>query len=83
VSGDVRFDSQAVPREILVAAGSVIAGLLAAILWLAGARRRPAHAAHRGNPPRHPRIDWSQIEAARVTDDESPPAQPQPFRAAA
>ena len=83
VSGDVRFDSQAVPREILVAAGSVIAGLLAAILWLAGARRRPAYAAHQGNPPRHPRIDWSQIEAARVTDDESPPAQPQPFRAAA
>jgi type III secretory pathway lipoprotein EscJ len=83
VSGDVRFDSQAVPREILVAAGSVIAGLLAAILWLTGARRRPAHAAHRSNPPRHPRIDWSQIDAARVTDDESPPAQPQPSRAAA
>jgi type III secretory pathway lipoprotein EscJ len=83
VSGDVRFDSQAVPREILVAAGSVIAGLLAAILWVTGARRRPAYAAHQGNPPRHPRIDWSQIDAARVADNESPPAQPQPFRAAA
>jgi type III secretory pathway lipoprotein EscJ len=83
VSGDVRFDSEAVPREILVAAGSVIAGLLAAILWLAGARRRPAYAARQGDAPGHPRIDWSQLDAARVTDEESPPAQPQPFRAAA
>jgi len=82
VSGDVPFDSQAVPREIIVAAGSVIAGLLAALLWLAGSRRRPANAAPRELAPRHPRIDWSQIDAPRAADD-SPAAQPQPFRSAA
>ncbi|MFM8434618.1 MAG: hypothetical protein ACKOBP_04635, partial [Planctomycetia bacterium] len=82
VSGDVRFDSRAVPREILVAGVSVIAGLVAALLWLAGARRRPAYAAAREGAPRHPRIDWSQIDAPRVADD-APAAQPQPFRSAA
>jgi len=82
VSGDVRFDSRAVPREILVAGVSVIAGLVAALLWLAGARRRPAYAAPREGAPRHPRIDWSQIDAPRVADD-APAAKPHPFRSAA
>lgn len=82
VSGDVRFDSRAVPREILVAGVSVIAGLVAALLWLAGARRRPTYAAPREGAPRHPRIDWSQIDGPHVAAD-APVAQPQPFRSAA
>lgn len=81
-SGDVRFDSRAVPREILVAGVSVIAGLVAALLWLAGARRRPTYAAPREGAPRHPRIDWSQIDGPHVAAD-APVAQPQPFRSAA
>ena len=83
VSGDGRFDVRAMPREILVAGGSVLAGLLAAILWLGGARRRPAHAAPPDAPPRHPRIDWTRVDAPRGTEGEPSSAHPQPFRSAA
>jgi len=83
LSGNVRFDQTAVPREILVAGGSLVAGLIAALLWLAGGRRRPGAAARRKTGSRHPRIDWSQIDGPRVTDDAAGPAESQPFRAAA
>ena len=78
-----RSDPRTVPREILVAAGSVIAGLLAAVLWLVGSRRRPAHVAFPDAAPRHPRIDWSQIDGPRVAEEEPSPTLAQPFRSAA
>lgn len=81
-AGDVRFDPDAVPREVLVAAGIVIASLVSALLWLAGSRRRrnsyPAPAAGR-----HPRIDWSHIDGAASFEADSA-ASPHPeFRSAA
>ena len=83
VSGDGRSDPRAVPREILVAAGIVIAGLLAAILWLVGSRRQPVQAPPYEAAPRHPRIDWSQIDGPRVAEAEPSPAHAQAFRSAA
>jgi len=83
VGGDLRFAPEAVPREMLVAAGSVIAGLLAAILWLAGSRRRPAYALPRHGGGRHPEIDWSRVDASRTDASESLTAPSHEFRSAA
>lgn len=65
LGGDVRLDAEAVPRELLVAAGIIVAGLLAAGLWLVGGARR--HAA-RFSDAAGPRIDWSRL------DDRAPEA---------
>jgi type III secretory pathway lipoprotein EscJ len=81
--GNLRFAPDAIPREMLVAAGSVIAGLLAAILWLAGSRRRPVHAPGRRGGGSHPEIDWSRVDPARGDSTESSVAPPHEIRSAA
>jgi hypothetical protein len=83
VSSEAGSGQEAVPREILVAVGSVIAGLLAAILWVVGSHRRPAHAVPHQTASQHPRIDWSQIDGPRVGEVGPSPIHAQPFRSAA
>jgi len=83
VGGNLRFDPDAVPREMLVAVGSVIAGLLAAILWLAGSRRRQDHAPSGYGRGRQPEIDWSRVDASRADTTESPGRPLHEFRSAA
>jgi type III secretory pathway lipoprotein EscJ len=83
VGGNLRFNPDAVPREMLVAVGSVIAGLLAAILWLAGSRRRQDHAPSGYGRGRQPEIDWSRVDASRADPTESPSLPPREFRSAA
>lgn len=83
MGGNLRFAPDAIPREMLVAAGSVIAGLLAAILWLAGSRRRPGHAPGRRGGGSHPEIDWSRVDPARGDSTEPSIAPPYEIRSAA
>ncbi|MEI6241314.1 MAG: hypothetical protein WCR51_13080 [Planctomycetia bacterium] len=83
VGGNLRFDPEAVPREMLVAVGSVIAGLLAALLWLAGSRRRPAQPLPRHGGGRHPEIDWSRVAAPRDDATAALVTPPHEFRSAA
>ena len=56
-------DTATIPRQAWVAAASVCVGLLAAWMWWAGSRRRPAAAfpAGRGSQPT---IDWSRTRDA-------------------
>jgi len=82
-TGPVRLDLDAVPREVLVAAGIVITGLLAGLLFLAGARRRPGFAAAHGAGAVPPQIDWSRLDAARSAESEPDPAPHREYRSAA
>jgi len=81
VGGEVRIDAAAVPREMLVAIGIVVAGLLAAGLWLVGGSRRPDSA--RMGAMHHPRIDWSQVEGRAADRPEHSPGSHRPSRSAA
>lgn len=83
MGGNLRFDPEAVPREMLVAVGSVIAGLLAALLWLAGSRREPARPPARHAGSRLPEIDWSRVETPRAEATDELVAPPREFRSAA
>lgn len=81
--GGVRLDAEAVPREMLVAAGIVVAGLLAAGLWLVGASRRFDPGYGRSVSASHPQIDWTTFDGAGG-DRMAPSAGSQrPYRSAA
>ncbi len=83
LGGDMRIDAAAVPREMLVAAGIVVAGLLAAALWLVGAGRRSGFEAARAGALRHPQIDWSRVDGPALDPIEPSTGSQRTFRSAA
>ena len=83
MGGDVRIDAANVPREMLVAAGIVVVGLLAAGLWLVGAGRRPIEGSSRAGSPPHPQIDWSRVDDPARDRVESFAEPQRTFRSAA
>jgi len=68
VTGQPRIDPKKLPREFWLAGMSVCVGLLAGLLWWAGARR-PSTPVASGHA--YPQIDWSGIDERGR--DESPP----------